>query len=536
MDGRVIPLKDALSGVVERFGKWRLIFAVFLVCYAVILLLDLDYAPIQWDETPHLLGGLTLNRGHLSQYLQQYAFYPPLFDVAEILYYALLGPSVFSARLVSVTFCILSVGAVFEYTYRVYGTKNALLSSLLLASMPGLIILSRVALIETMMLFFFSASLFLFYFWIHTNSNKLLVLTGVTLGLAFISKYQALFSGVVMLVSIFLLYRKNIVKRLGKFVLIAIIALAVFLPWFCLVSQQFATDIIGKWSYAMQVGNEERTVYSERFPQPVFYLIEMTYPYEHIHPISLPLYALGLLGLGLWAWKRRDQDKFFLLWFAVIYVAFTLIPNKNWRYVITLFPILAVSASNLTFFTWDKVKDFLKTHRIGLRNPYLVKVAAAVFVVLIGTSVVFSWSNAYSWVEQDHVYIPIKDATNYVSENSALNESVVALFTGNFFSVDMIKFNLQTQEVGEREVWAYPSEPADAYKPSLNVTELVEECNSSNVKYLLLYEHGNITYFDSDWKSYYVLDQLVSSGNFTVETVFGTSPRRITVLQFTPNS
>jgi len=126
VDGRVIPLKDALSGVVERFGKWRLIFAVFLVCYAVILLLDLDYAPIQWDETPHLLGGLTLNRGHLSQYLQQYAFYPPLFDVAEILYYALLGPSVFSARLVSVTFCILSVGAVFEYTYRVYGTKNAL--------------------------------------------------------------------------------------------------------------------------------------------------------------------------------------------------------------------------------------------------------------------------------------------------------------------------------------------------------------------------------------------------------------------------
>ena len=99
----------------------------------------------------------------------------------------------------------------------------------------------------------------------------------------------------------------------------------------------------------------------------------------------------------------------------------------------------------------------------------------------------------------------------------------------------MIKFNLQTQETGERDVWAYPSEPVDAYKPSLNETELVEECNSSGVKYLLLYEHGNITYFDSDWKSYYVLDRLVSSGNFTVETAFGTYPRRITVLRFTPN-
>lgn len=532
----VIPLKDVLSRVVERFGKWRLIFAVFLVCYTVILLLDLDYAPVQWDETPHLLGGLLLSRGNLHQYLQNYAFYPPLFDVAAFLYYNILGSGVFAARLVSVTFGALSVWAVFEYTYRVYSPRNALLSSLLLASMPGLIISSRVALIETMMLFFFVMSLFLFYFWIHTNSNKLLVLTGVTLGLAFISKYQALFSGVVMLVSIFLLYRKHILKRLGKFVLIAIVALAVFLPWFLLVQQQFATDIISRWAYAMQVGNEERTQYSLRYPQPIFYFIEMTYAFEHIHPISVPLYVLALLGLAYWVWKRRDGDKFFLLWFVVIFVAFTLISNRQWRYVMPLFPILAVSASDLILFLWDKVKDLLKTHKVSLRNPYVVKVAAAVFVALIGAAFVVSWQNAYSWVEQDHVYIPIEEATKYVSENSALDESVVVLFTGNFFSTDMIKFNLQTYETGERSVWPYPTNPVDAYEPSLNETFLIEECEKSNVKYLMLYEHGNTTYFGSKWmKSYYVLDRLVSSGNFTVETEFGTSPRRITVLQFTPN-
>lgn len=410
-----------------------------------------------------------------------------------------------------------------------------MLSSLLLASMPGFIIMCRLALIETMMIFFFSISLFLFYFWIHTDNNKLLILTGLTVGLAFIAKYQALFSGVVMLVGIFLLYRKHILSRFGKFLLIAVIALAVFLPWFYLVHQQFAADIVSKWMYAMQVGNEERTVYSERFPAPIFYLIEMTYPYEHIHPISVPLYFTALFGLGLWAWKRRELDKFFLLWFVVIFVAFTLIPNKNWRYVMPLFPILAVSASDLILFLWDKLRDTLKTHKIGLRSLIVVKVAAAVFVVLVGAAFAVSWQDAYSWVEQDHVYIPMNAATKYVSENSALNEDVVVLFTGNFFSTDMIKFSLQTHEIGQREVWPYPTNPVDTYKPSLNETFLIEHCKESNVKYLMLYEHGNITYFDSEWRSHYVLNRLLESGNFTKEKIFGVSPRRITILQFMPS-
>ena len=121
----------------RHFNRWRLILASFLLVYTIILLIELDYAAIRWDETPHLYGGLLLSRGQLQDYIQAESFYPPLFDAVTGLYFNILGPSVFSARLVAVTFGVLSVWAVFEFAYRFYGPRTALAASVLLASMPG---------------------------------------------------------------------------------------------------------------------------------------------------------------------------------------------------------------------------------------------------------------------------------------------------------------------------------------------------------------------------------------------------------------
>jgi len=532
----IYRLTPVLSGIARRFNRWRLVFLFFLIAYTTLLLLYLGYAAIQWDETPHLVGGLLLSRGQIQEYTQKYMFYPPLFDATTALYYLILGASVFSVRLVALTFGILSVWVVFEYAYHLYGPKTALLSSILLASMPGFIILCRLALIETMLMFFFSISLFLFFSWMRTNNNKLLLLSGVTISLGFIAKYQVLVAGIVMLVSLFLMWRERILTKIGKFLLIAIVAVAVVLPVFFLVYQQHVSESLGDWFYAIEVGNEARTSYSGRFPFPIFYLIEMTYPYGHIHPISLPLYILGLFGLGFLLWRRKSEDKFSLIWFFVVYGVFTLIPNKEWRYITPVFPILAVSASEFILFMWDKIKDGLRAPKISLRRTSIPKIAAIVFVLLMGASLVYSWGDAYSWVEFEHAYIPIKESAQYIIENSTLNESTVVLFTGNFFSVDMVKFYLNIHDSGERELWPYPEDPADAYAPDLNVTWLIERCEASNVKYLLLYEHGGENYFGSDWKSYYVLDRLVLSGRFICETAFGDEPRRMIIIRFMPNS
>jgi len=504
--------------------------------HAALLLLYLDYAPVRWDETPHLYGGLLLSRGQFDDYLRDSAFYPPLFDVTTALYFKIIGLSVLSARLVAVTFGLLSIWIVFEYANKLYGPRNALISSVLLASMPGFVTLCRMALIETMLIFFFSISLLLFFSWMRTNNDKMLLLTGITLGLGFLVKYQMVIGGIIILVSLFYFCKQRLAIKLSKFLLILIVAGAVIAPWFFLTYQRYASEMLRKWFYVAGVGNEERLAYSTRFPTPIFYLIEMTQPYPHRHPICFPVYVLALLGLGLWLWRRREEDKFSLITFSAVYVVFTLITSKDWRYVIPVFPILAVSASAFILFLWDKAKDRLRAPHISFREKNVTKVAASVLVLLVSVSVIYSSWEAYVWVEFDHVNIPIDEASQYVVERVTSDEKIAVLCGGNYFSADMVEFYLLVSDPNQEQPKQYPELPVDAYKPSFNFTWLIENSETRNVKYLLLYEHGNITFYESDLKSHDVLEAMLDTNRFVVEKEFGTFPRHIYVLRFLSNS
>ncbi|MEJ2241266.1 MAG: glycosyltransferase family 39 protein [Candidatus Bathyarchaeota archaeon] len=243
-----------------RKQSFLLIIIFFVLIYAALLSLSLDWRAVLWDEAPHLNGGILLSRGDFFGYIQKSgSFYPPLIDSIIALYFKVLGLSLFSARLVSVTFGVLSVLCTFTFAYHFYGKKTALLSSVLLASMPGFVWLCRVAMIETVLIFLFSSSLFLFFFWTQSNSVKALFFAGLTLSLAFLVKYQALVAAIIMLLSLVLLFRKKVSIRLVKFLVISIsVGLIISVPFLVL----FGSEAFESWSYVVMEGSEERLGYS----------------------------------------------------------------------------------------------------------------------------------------------------------------------------------------------------------------------------------------------------------------------------------
>lgn len=524
-------LKDALKA-----HKWQLAFLAFIVVYAYLITLSLGYMSPQWDEMPHLYGGLLLTRGNTNGYLSVSGYYPPLADLITAGYLELFGVSTTAGRLVSVTFALLAVWAVFEFSKRMYGSRNALIASILLATMPGFLWLSRVAMLETVLIFFFTLTMFLFYSWISNNSNKALLLTGLALGIGILAKYQILVAAVAMFVTILVLCRKRLKISYVKLAVIVLIAIAVVAPWFYIVYQFSGSSRFETILYVMQVGGQNRPSYSNRFFIPVFYIVELAAPFVGIpvNPVSIPIMALGLCGLALFAYRRKNQDVFLLMWFVVIYVFFTLIPDRQWRYLDVVFPILAISASNFLAFLYGRIRSW-KPKTLAVSGDKLNKIAAGLFIFLAVSVVAYSGNNAYQMTARDEISIPIQQATDYLAAHLGQNQSAVLVCASNSFYQEMFWFYMPSR-MSQNQIWQYPELAVDTFTPDFNITQFVTLCEQRNVKYIVLYDYGsNVPFYNTSLTYADVLQMIYSTGRFGVPTdqpFFGQMPNRLFLVRF----
>ena len=338
-----------------------------------------------------------------------------------------------------------------------------------------------------------------------------------------------------MILSILFLARGQLKRAFSRFTLLVAAAVLVVVPWIIIAYQVYASKIFSQWIYALQVGNPEKSVYSGRYPSPIFYFIDVVWPYSNFHPISIFLYAAGVAGLGLLVWRHNRGDKFVLIWFASIFVFFSLIDNKEWRYVLPLFPALAISAAVLILFLYGKVDGAWKK-KVNFKKKKTAKFAAGLFIVLVAGAMAYSISDAYSITAQFNIRIELESATQYAISHMQSNQSIMVLCPFNFFSQDMINFYLAKNGASQIQTYQYPLLPVDTYTPIFNITELIRECKQDNVKYLFTYENGGTaTYYNTTLNLAQIYEQLYASGNFsewTNEAAFGANPRRIIILTF----
>ena len=548
-------LNSLLTWFKGGLNKWRLAFLAFAIVYGFFLvfgvyqMFGLAHMSMQWDEVPNLNGGLMLLRGNFQQYLSFNSFYPPMYDIFTAGFFAVGGVSVFTGRFVSVVFSLLSVYAVFEFAYRIYGAKTGLLASIMLAVMPGYVWLSRVALIEPMLVFFFTVSTLFFFLWLKEHKNKFLALTIVTFALGVATKYQTVIVAIIAVVGLAFLGRDYLIKKFRTFPRLAMIVVAVAVPLFLLFYGLYSAGLLNQWLYAMNIGNPDKTLYStglDRFPAwfdplpswirvSIFYFIEITEPYTNVHPISFLLYVVGLVGLGWLAVRRKAEDKYLLIWFAVVYIFFTAIPNRQWRYLIPVFPVLAISGACLIISALDKAQKTWKLPHLSVSKKRLVQVAAGFLVVFILVGVTYSVNDAYSWVAKDQISLPIQQTTNYLASNLSQNQSAVIVCAFNLLDEDMFQFYMPAT-MSSDQIWQYPELPVDAYTPNFNITEFVNLCEQRNVKYLILYDYGSNTPFYNTTLTYSdILQMIYNTGRFgdpSDQPFFGQMPNRLFLVRF----
>jgi MFS family permease len=482
-----------------------------------------------WDETVRLLGGFMIYQGKIGEYLS-FTRYPPLMDFVTAGYFGVFGASVFSARLVSVTFSLLTLAAVFGFAAKAYGRKVAFVSCAVLATMPGYIFISRVALLDIPITFFFTATLFLFLLWLHSGKNSAIILCGLLLGLATLTKYQAIVAGLVILASLpFVFYRNKFKAKITRFPLLLASAAIIIVPTLAWI---YSSGILGQWLGLMQSSDTLTNVYGARFPLPIFYMLETTIPFDYMHPILLPVFILGLLGLGFLVWRRKPEDKLLLVWFAVVYVFFTFVGTKSWRYVMPLFPVLAISASSFIIFLYGKLANVWRAAQTPSNKKLVAKLSAGVLIGLSGGVLVASVVDAYNWMSGDSEYIELPEAVNYMAERLGdQDESVMVVCGVNLVNQKGVEFYLKAYESKTNQVLLYPLEPADTYTPNFNLTAMTELCKAQNVKYVILFENRGETYYNSTLTAGSIGRAMLDSGIVYYEATFGVKPDRIFVFQ-----
>ncbi len=527
--------RNALN-LLKQIDRWRLCIIILAVIYGSILSIDLTSKAMVWDEVTHFTGGLLLSRGQITTWVWTNSLYPPIYDIFTAFYYLISGPSVFAARLISVTFSVLSLFVIYEIAKQLYNKKTALISAVFFSVMPGIVWLSRIAMIETMLIFIFSVCMLFFFRWIQTNNDKDRFISIAALVIGVAVKYQTLvIVPIIMLLSMFFWkrdYLKAQIKsslRLPRLAVLITAVIAILVVFFVLLE----SGVLNVLFFAIQTGTEQKAVYSALYPMPIYYLIVMNWYSNLMHPISILLYGMGLAGLGLMAFNRKRSDKILLLWFIVVYFVFSVIPNKDWRYVTIAFPVLAIAAAGILAAAFNKLFGIVKTNK-SFVTKWGARSFAVLLIALALTGVFLSCADAYTWVSDDRLQIPIEQATSFASQSLSANQTLVVVCPLNFFNEYMVRFYLSAKNPNQNynQVWQYPALAVDAYTLNFNVTQFVTLCKQQNVKYVLLYEFEGKQYFNSILTAQAIYRSLNETNRFSAQATFGTQPNRIIILSF----
>ncbi len=169
-------------------------FALFRITYVLFYPLDLSPEEAQyWDWSRHL---------DLSYYSK-----PPMVAYLNFLSTSLLGDTEIGVRITPILLSFFLSIVVFPFVRKLFDDRTALLASVLPNLFVGPAINSLLMTTDAPLVFFWGISVVLVYLAVERNTLKLWLAVGVFAGLAFLSKYPAVFLLPLTLLYMFLVKR-----------------------------------------------------------------------------------------------------------------------------------------------------------------------------------------------------------------------------------------------------------------------------------------------------------------------------------------
>lgn len=332
----------------KKANKWDVylvIVCTFLV-FTNLVWLGLDKRPPGWDQAAHLRVGFLLNeyfsgqaRAPFGQLLREAYGYPPLVQIVVGIITLLVGFSEDKATFVISLFLVGFLVGVYKLTYEIYKSKKkAFWASMLTGFLPVTYQLSREMLLDLPL-----ASSVVWGVWFFIKSDKFLDKKwSVLFILSLIVSSLIKLNGFIYYFPLFVWLVGDMVKRKRWFLVDDLFI------YFCLyllaVGWWWVVNFRNIFAYLGGLAGQ-----GEPLTDPMNLVNFDTWiHYIRLFASNQVFFVPFLVGMGVIGWyfsKKRisEEEKLLLFFVGVNYVVFTVIKNKDFRFVTPfLVPVFGV--------------------------------------------------------------------------------------------------------------------------------------------------------------------------------------------------
>ncbi len=260
----------------------------------------------------------------------------PLAVWATALFYQLFGVSEFTARLFSALCGAGCVLTTYVLGRRFFDRWVGFLAALVLLSSSDFLRYSRFGMLDAPFMLFLTWT-FLF-FWMGQNRNRYLIFSGITLGLAVLTKgYVAFLSFPVIWLYAFFSGRVDVLGRSSYWIGV-MIAAAIALPWH--LGQLFLYRSVGPREFTWPLTVRPFQVLDVPGSQWYYYvrvLVNKFHPWILVGVVTAPWCLFK-------AAKDREENTIFLsTWIFFIFLAVTVFHLKRSWFILPIYPALSVT-------------------------------------------------------------------------------------------------------------------------------------------------------------------------------------------------
>jgi len=346
----------ALDKLIKRSDKSDLYFFLFLPVFFIISLFLLNIPP-STDEGTHSLIALffrdlindlikypSLSFSNVYDYTISYLvhypklslYYPPLLHVIVSFFYKFLGASFFIGRLVVLFFAIGTLMIMYKTFQRFLDKRSALLATILFSIMPMIYYNSITMMTDIPYMFFFMFAMYFYLTALDSKKKMHFILASIVTSLAFLTKWNSILIVPIILVYTILEKREQIKNVIMSIVLI----LLIISPYLLLV---WKTGLISiPFISSLQVSATAKQ-------DPQFTTVQgLTYYLNVLTELyfTMPFLVASILALMFYSFKKENYWKLLITWFLTFYMFFTVLSNKEPRYMIPLIPALLIPLSH----------------------------------------------------------------------------------------------------------------------------------------------------------------------------------------------